>query len=174
MFGFVMANIKELSKAQQDRYLSVYCGICREIRERSSQMARFGLSYDMAFLSLLLMSLYEPEEQHGQRACHLHPIHPRAWVDNEFIQYGADMNVALSYYKCLDDYQDDHKRSAQLMGRVFGREMERIQAACPRQCEAIAHCIQTLQKLESAGCPNPDQPAGCFGELMADSSSWSF
>ena len=32
MFGFVMANVRELPKALQDRYSSVYCGICRRIR----------------------------------------------------------------------------------------------------------------------------------------------
>ena len=168
MFGFVMANVKELEKERQDRYLAVYCGICREIRERSSQMARFGLSYDMAFLSLLLMSLYEPEEQSGTRACHLHPIKPRTWVDNKFIQYGADMNVALSYYKALDDYQDDGKRSAKRMAKVFGREMDRIRKSFPRQCKAIADCIDELAELESSRCPNPDKPAGCFGKLMAE------
>ena len=61
MFGFVTANLKELSKEQRQRYLAVYCGICRGIRQNASQTARLGLSYDMAFLALLLMSLYEPE-----------------------------------------------------------------------------------------------------------------
>ena len=67
LFGYVVGNWKELSEEQQQRYKSVYCGICREIRERSSQLARLGLSYDMAFLALLLMSLYEPREETGKR-----------------------------------------------------------------------------------------------------------
>jgi hypothetical protein len=62
MFGYVTANIKELTKQQQTRYNAVYCGICRQIREQSGQMSRLALSFDMAFLALLLMSLYEPEE----------------------------------------------------------------------------------------------------------------
>ena len=71
MFGYVNANWKELDDAQKDRYQSVYCGICRRIREQSGQIARLGLSYDMAFLALLLMSLYEPEETSGPNACML-------------------------------------------------------------------------------------------------------
>ena len=116
MFGFVTANYKELTAQQQDRYGAVYCGICRQIRERSSQGCRLCLRYDMAFLSLLLMSLYEPEEESGPNACWLHPIKKRPWVDNTFIRYGADMNVALAWYKCLDDWQDDKKVSAKVMG----------------------------------------------------------
>ena len=65
MFGFVTANMKELNRQQQDRYGAVYCGICRGIRARGGQLARLGLSFDMAFLALLLMSLYEPEETSG-------------------------------------------------------------------------------------------------------------
>ena len=104
MFGFVTVSHKELSAEQKTRYGAVYCGICRKIRERGSNLARLGLSYDMAFLALLLMSLYEPEETCGDRACMLHPIKPKPWIDNEYIQYAADMNVALAYYKALDDY----------------------------------------------------------------------
>ena len=56
MFGYVTANMKELTKDQLLRYNAVYCGICRRIRENTSQTARLGLSYDMAFLALLLLT----------------------------------------------------------------------------------------------------------------------
>jgi len=103
LFGYVMADTGELTPEQKVRYLCVYCGICRRIRLNTSQTARLSLSYDLAFLSLLLMSLYEPEEITGRPACHLHPIKPRQYVDNPYIRYGADMNVALAYYKAMDD-----------------------------------------------------------------------
>ena len=56
-FGYVTASLGELSKDQRERYGGVYCGICRCIRSQASQTARLGLSYDMAFLAMLLMSL---------------------------------------------------------------------------------------------------------------------
>ena len=84
MFGYVMANLPELNKEQRNRYEAVYCGICRNIRDCAGNTARLGLSYDMAFLALLLTSLYEPEECGGNCACKLHPLKPRPWVDNEF------------------------------------------------------------------------------------------
>ena len=74
MFGYVTASLRELTKEQQKRYGAVYCGICRRIREQSGQLARLGLSYDMAFLALLLMSLYEPEETGDKNPCLLHPL----------------------------------------------------------------------------------------------------
>ena len=166
MFGFVTANMQELTTEQKSRYNAVYCGICRQIRQRSSQLSRLALSYDVAFLALLLMSLYEPEEEGGDRACGLHPVKPRPWVDNEYIRYAADMNVALAYYNALDDWQDDKTLSAAATGHVLGCQMERICQRWPRQCQAIADCIAELSCLEKENCSNPDLPAGCFGKLM--------
>ena len=168
VFGFVTANLKELNKQQQDRYGGVYCGICLRIREQSSQTARLGLSYDMAFLALLLMSLYEPEETSGPVRCGLHPFRKRDWFDNEYIRYAADMNVALAYYNFLDDWNDDRKRSAKLMASAFGKTLPEIEKKYPRQCKAIADCIRELSRLEKENCPNPDEPAHQFGLLLGE------
>ena len=168
MFGYVTANFAELTKEQKQRYNAIYCGICRRIRVQSGQLSRLGLSYDMAFLAGLLMSLYEPEEEMGNRACALHPVKPRAWVDNPYVGYAADMNVALSYYNCLDDWQDDGKYSAKMMAEVFSKHLPEIEARYPRQCQAIKTCISRLSELERQNCANPDEPAACFGELMGE------
>ena len=168
MFGFITASYKELNKDQQTRYNAVYCGICRQIRIRTFQTARLALSYDMAFLAMLLMSLYEPEETAGHRACSLHPVHPKPWVDNEYIQYAADMNVALAYYKAMDDWQDDQSLSAKIKAGMFGKNYEEIAARYPRQCKAITDSIARINALEKENCPNPDLPAGAFGELMGE------
>jgi len=168
MFGYVNANWKELEKSRQTRYGAVYCGICRQLRERASQASRLCLRYDMAFLSLLLMSLYEPEEVSGPNACILHPVKKRPWVDNEYIQYGADMNLALAYYKCLDDWQDDHKRTARALAGHLAGFMPELESRYPRQCGAIRDCIRELTRLEGENCPNPDTVANCFGRLMGE------
>ena len=168
MFGYVSANYKELTKEQQERYGTVYCGICRRIRAQSGNVARLGLSYDMAFLALLLMSLYEPEEWGGRNACIPHPLKRRLWIDNQYIRYAADMNVALAYYNCLDDWLDDGKRAAKVMAEAIGKHLPDIEERYPRQCEAIQDCIERLSQLEKANCANPDEPAGVFGELMAE------
>ena len=168
MFGFVIASLEELSEEQKNRYQSVYCGICRAIRDADGQLCRLGLSYDMVFLALLLMSLYEPDEENGRGRCIAHPGKRRPWTDNEYIRYAARMNVALAAYKARDDWQDDGKYSAKLLATIFGRHEAEIAAAYPRQCAAIESCIRRLSALEKAQCPNPDEPAGCFGELMAE------
>ena len=168
MFGYVTANWKELTQEQQSRYGGVYCGVCRRIREQASQTARVGLSYDMAFLALLLMSLYEPEETSGPLRCALHPLRRRDWFDNEYIRYAADMNVALAYYNFLDDWKDDRKVAAKIMAGAFGKTLPEIENRYPRQCGAISQGIRELSDLEKANCPNPDQPAHVFGKLLGE------
>ena len=168
MFGYVTANMQELTKEQEKRYSSVYCGICRQIKQQSSSLSRLGLSYDMAFLALLLMSLYEPEETSGSPACGLHPLKPRPWIDNQYIRYAADMNVALAYYNAADDWDDDKTHSAKVQMGIFGKNYDAIAQRYTRQCEAISHCIAELRRLENANCDNPDEPAGVFGQLMGE------
>ena len=168
MFGYVTANTKELTKDQRQRYNAIYCGICRRIRANASQAARLGLSFDMAFLALLLMSLYEPEETSGDRACAIHPLQKRAWVDNEYVSYAADMNVALAYFKANDDIADDGKLSAKLLSGIFGKNLPPIREKYPRQCDAMERCIRELTALERENCGNPDLPACCFGQLMGE------
>ena len=172
MFGLVTSNHSELSEEQRLRYAGIYCGICRQIHRRHDNISRLTLSYDMAFLALLHMSLYEPEEASGKRACWLHPIKPRPWLDNEAVRYAADMNVALAYYKCLDDWNDDRSRNAKFMARHLRRPMKRLTKQYPRQCQAMERCIAQLSALERENCQNPDEPANQFGALMAELLVW--
>lgn len=168
MFGFVTASLEELSEQQKERYQALYCGICRSIRDHSGQLSRMALSYDMVFLALLLASLYEPREQSGQDRCVAHPLKQRTWVDSEAVRYAARMNVALACYNARDDWEDEHKLGAKLLADHLGRDLDGIRAEYPRQCEAIGKCITRLSQLEKERCPNPDEPASCFGELMAE------
>ena len=168
MFGYVNASLKELTPEENQRYNAVYCGLCRSIRNAAGQIARLGLSYDMTFLALLLMSLYEPEETSGPNACMLHPIQKRPWVGCSVTGYCADMNVALAYYNCLDDWQDDHALHAKALAQHLYPAVAQIQTRWPRQCQAIATCIQELSRMEQAQSANPDEPANCFGRLMAE------
>lgn len=167
MFGYITPSDRELSSDQKHRYQSIYCGICRSMGERFPQIARLGLQYDCAFLAMLLMSLYEPEESAKEGRCLPHPVKKRTYVDNEFIRYAADMNVALMCYKALDDWNDDKKLTGKAAYGVLRPCLPDIRERWPEQCAAIESSLQKLSLLEKENCPNPDLPAGVFGELMA-------
>lgn len=168
LFGFVTANWKELTAQQRQRYGQVYCGICRQIHRQASPAARLALSYDMAFLALLHMSLYEPQEQSGSARCMIHPLHPRPWTGNPCVEYAADMNIALAYYNALDDVEDEGKPAARLMANVLRPCLDPIRQRWPRQCDAMERSLASLSEMERRKEPNPDLPASCFGQLMAE------
>ena len=81
MFGYVMINPDTLTDAERRRFREVYCGVCASLRERGGRRGQITLSYDAAFLALVLNALYEPEEQKGSTLCATHPtrsISPKA------------------------------------------------------------------------------------------------
>ena len=170
MFGYVLANVPELTKEEKRRYSSVYCGVCRHIRKRSCQPARLGLSYDMAFLALLLMSLYEPEETTRDHACALHPLRRRTECD--CIGYAADMNVLLLYHKCMDDVRDEGKLLARQLARHLEPALPGLEKQYPRQYGAVEACLKELSRLEAENCREPDAPAACFGQLLGELLVW--
>lgn len=166
MFGFVTANFDELTPEQKARYSAVYCGICRQIHLRASNLSRLVLSYDTAFLALLLMSLYEPEETPGQENCISHPFKKHGFTENEFIDYAADMNVALAYHQCRDDWNDDKNLPKAAMAKLLRPHYEEIRARSPRQCKAMEACMAQLADMERRKEQNADLCASCFGSLM--------
>ena len=78
------------------------------------------------------------------------------------------MNVALSYYNALDDWQDDKNPAAKLLAEALRNHLPGIEQRYPRQCAAIERCIGKLSVLEKENCSNPDEPAACFGQLMGE------
>ena len=168
MFGYLVANTELLDEEQQRRYKACYCGLCRSLKERHGQLSRMTLNFDMTFLVLLLGSLYEPEEQREKEKCIAHPVEARPWWRTEFTDYAADMNVALAYLKCMDDWEDDSNPIALAQAGVLKSAYQKISARYPRQCEAMDLFIRDLRQLEKAGDESPDRAADCFAMLMGE------
>lgn len=168
MFGYVIANSESLSDENKARYKSVYCGLCRALKERHGQFGRLTLNYDMSFLILVLNSLYEPEMSKGEERCVVHPCHEHCFVSNEITDYAADMNVALAYLNQLDNWHDDRNILSLLFASILRKKYFAVKTRYPRQCEAMERCIRGLSELEKSGEQNPDAGAKLFGELMGE------
>ena len=87
MFGYLVAASELLEEEQQQRYKECYCGLCRSLDRCFGSAARLTLNYDLTFLVLLLSSLYEPEEEHGESVCPRHPAKRQQWMTNEISDY---------------------------------------------------------------------------------------
>lgn len=165
MFGYVIANDNDLTTEDRARYRAVYCGLCDALSRRGPA-ARLALSYDMAFIVLLLDSLYEPEHRDVCARCVMHPIKPCERCESEFTDYSADMNIALAYHKCLDDWRDDRNPFRLAEAKLIRKEYDSVRVRRAPQCAAIEESMNALRALEEADA-GPDEAADCFGGLMA-------
>ena len=168
MFGYVMVDHKTLTKDENKRYHELYCGLCKRLGEMHDSMGRITLSYDMTFLSTLISSLYRETETAGIQKCPARPFRSHTYSYSLATDYAADLSVVLAYYKCLDDWNDDHSIVAHTKSKALQNKADLATSRWPRQCTAIANGIAALSAMERSNEMNPDLPANCFGTIMGE------
>ncbi|MDO4502571.1 MAG: DUF5685 family protein [Coriobacteriia bacterium] len=168
MFGFINTNVDALSPEEEARYKEAYCGLCHALGSRTGQHTRMALSHDLTFLALLHMSLYDPEETKHQTACVMHPLTKRTWTQNEYLDYAADMTVALAYFKLLDNWSDDHSHPSRLAALTLKKRWLEISDRWPRQAQAIEAGMAAISQIEQDDHGNPDAAANAFGLIMGE------
>lgn len=168
MFGFVTAQLKLLTEQQAARYRECYCGLCHSLKELHGELSRFTLTYDMTFLILLLSSLYEPDEKASEAKCAPHPFKAQKFWQNEISGYAADMNVALAYLNCIDNWKDDWSIASLSEAKLMENSYNEICEKYPRQCKAMKDSIEKLSNLEKNWTNDADAASKTFGSLMAE------
>ena len=168
MFGYLEADRSLLMPEEELRYRAAYCGLCRSLRSRYGQLAGVTLNYDLCFLILLLQSLYESSEKSGKDTCIVHPRTEREWWNCIYTDYAADMNLALSYLKLCDDWEDDGSIPALLASRRLQAYYNKLQITYPRQCRTMEQSLNLLCCLERERTEDADAAAEAFAPLMAE------
>ena len=138
MFGYVTLYRKGLADAEMDRYQAYYCGLCRTLGRRYGRTGQLALSYDMAFVAILLTALYDTPTAFSEGRCVPHPLKKRPRADNELLDYAADMTAALAYYNFLDDWQDDHRRASLTQAQKLEPSLPALRERWPRQLQTNA------------------------------------
>ena len=172
MFGYVVMNKPEIRFKDFDLYRSFYCGLCRELREKYGISGQITLTYDMTFVVVLLSALYEPLTQKGTTRCVIHPVCKQPVRKNAATEYGADMNVLLTYYKCMDDWEDEKKFAALGYGKILQRKNNRLSYRYPEKAEKIRKLLEELSQMEKAGETDIDKMSGCSGRIMEEIFAW--
>jgi len=166
LFGYVTIAGSVLPPERQARYRAHYCGLCQALGKRHGPVGQMTLSYDVTFLYLLLSSLYEPEETTGTARCVPHPFKPHAYVHNELADYCCDMNIALAYHKCRDDWQDDHSPVGRAEAALLQKSYDRVQQLYPEKCHVIEQCLADLAKLEKEQPEALDEAANLSARML--------
>jgi len=167
MFGYVIVNKAEMKFKEFDIYHSYYCGLCHALKERYGAVGQLTLSYDMTFLLMLLTSLYEPVESYSKGKCIAHPFEEHETRKNLFSDYIADMNVILSYYKCMDDWEDERKVHKLLFGKLLEGKTSEFQEVYRDKVHDIHMLMHEIREKEKQDCQDIDTMAGIFGKIMA-------
>lgn len=166
MFGYVSPVLSVLTEEQKNRYHEIYCGVCHALRVRHGQTGRVSLSNDMTFLAMLLSSLYEPENSHSVSRCAIHPLKKHDYLSSPMIDYAADMNALLFYYKCVDQRMDDRSLAAKAAEKVFRKKTEALRTIRPVQVSAVENALNKLWDEEKKAEPNPDLLCNLSGAML--------
>lgn len=172
MFGYIVTDLNALEADRQKRFRALYCGLCRTLRKRYGIAGSATLSYDLTFLALLLNALYEPGETSGRERCAAHPAKNHDYVVSPVMEYVSDMNVALAYHKCRDNWIDDRNLMSAGEGALLRRAYRRVERDRPEQCAAIEAWLREIRKLEEGNVLKIDLPVNATGRLLGELFIW--
>ena len=175
MFGYVKPVVSEMLVKEHEFYKATYCGICRSMKKHTGFLSTATITYDSVFLALIRMA-YIPDEELSTRKgrCIAHPIKSRPMLnDNSALEYTARAFAVLTYYKLLDDLEDENlgRRMAVGMARpvISGAKKK---AKEPELEDIAKEKLGAISALERDRCASVDRPAELFGELLGEIFSY--
>ena len=172
MFGYINADLRQLSAEDKEIYQRFYCGLCRQLGKTASVKGQMLLNYDLCFLSILLQSLYEPEIDSDTFRCVIHPVKSKHGFTSKAIEYAADMDIILSYHSLMDNYKDDNSKLSGLAANLLKKDYDRIKVNYPRQTAAVENYIQKLSLAEANKETNIDVVSSYTGEMLGELFNW--
>ena len=176
MFGYIRTDTPQLRVRENEYYRAVYCGLCRAQGKCTGQCSRMTLSYDIAFLALLRLSISgeKPEIKRGR--CIAHPFTKRAYLSRcQSLDYCAYAAAILTHGKIVDDLSDERggKRfKAKLLSPIAKNMRKKALKDFRELDEKVAQGLKELSEIESEKLQSVDIPADKFGDILADILSY--
>ena len=169
MFGYVTPYKMELKIKDYEMFKAYYCGLCISIKNNFSNLCRMTLNYDMTFLGILLDSLEYSKHKYVVTRCMAHPMKKKPKViDNKALDYAAFCNVALVYYKLLDDYNDDNSLNKKFISMYIKKFINKSKDDLSPILVNIEENIKKLSSLEkSQDVISIDELSDPFASLTA-------
>ncbi|MDO5517499.1 MAG: DUF5685 family protein, partial [Clostridium sp.] len=133
------------------RFKCYYCGLCCQIKKQFGNIPRMSLNYDMTFLGLLLDGLNPEEVKADSHICFLHPTEKKTIIiDNKPLSYAAAINIALFYYKLVDDINDDKTLKSRISAAVLSPYRKKFSKSILETNEKIKETLRELDDLETS------------------------
>ena len=168
MFGYIRPLECELKVREQAEYRGIYCGLCKSIGRRYGQLERLTLSYDCAFLALTLMAINgDAKFTRGNCGPRIYRGKRPIADASPTLDYAADVNVLLAWYKAADDAVDEKSTKAATARVALRRAYSKAARANPELDRQIGESMKRLHELEHEGCREVDEPSNAFGKLLS-------
>lgn len=100
--------------------------------------------------------------------CPLHPKKGAPVCINMYTEYAADMTILLSYYKCMDDWKDEHKTTRLAYAKVISKGYRTVLEKYPEKCEKVKILFEKMADCEQQKEESLDKVSGLFGEVLAE------
>ena len=168
MFGYVRVNQPELKIKDFEKYHSYYCGLCRKLNEYFGLFGRVTLNYDMVFLIMLLSDMYDEDEIVVKRRCIVHPFFKHEERLCKATKYASNMCVLLTYYKLLDDFNDERTIKSKLGLISLKSKIKRIEKDYSNKATFVKDKLFELNELEKMNSTDIDLVSKLFGEIMGE------
>jgi hypothetical protein len=166
MLGYVTIEKQELKMREYEIYRGYYCGVCKSIGRRYGQIPRMALSYDAAFLAMVLASLSNEPDLISKEHCIIHPIKKNTAIRNDAIDYAADVMLILTWYKLQDDARDDKKASAKAALVLMKPLYKKLRKERGALCDEIGANLLEMSSLEKVKSNNLDQVSDHFAKIL--------
>jgi len=168
VFGYITINKMELKFKEYYSYKGYYCGLCKCLKSKYSNKSRLTLNYDMTFLILLLSSLYEMKNTIYNERCIVHPSKKQLIIQNDITEYAASINIMLSYYNMLDNWQDEKDYKSLAAAKMLQGEFNKSSSNFSEKSKIIKERLDNISLLEKGNTQDIDAVSNEFGHLMEE------
>ena len=154
MFGAVKPCKPELKVAEYESYRAVYCTLCKRLGRQYGLLMRATLSYDLAFLALLGLSLQDQPCSCKKSHCVYNPFKSCSYLEREeaLMDRVAAMSALMLYYKAEDNVRDERgvrRFLYRLLRFALRRRARRAAKAEPEAAQILAELDRRQQEAEA-------------------------
>lgn len=167
MFGYITPDKQELKIWEFEVFRGYYCGVCKALAKQAGHAGRLCLSYDTAFLAVLLDSLKADAIRGKRKRCLVHPVNKRFMVEiSPAVEFASDINILLAYYNLKDKWRDEKKIYGLIAPAIFKKGFRRVKRKYPVLVSEVEKELSSLQKLEQKNTGYMDEASEPFARLM--------
>ena len=174
MFGYIRPMQGELRVRELERFKACYCGLCHALGRKYGFFARFILSYELVFLSMLLADENETLVIKRKRCIASPFVKRRYCTASKSLDECAGYSVILTWWKLRDTLSDEsflrsipHRFTAILLFRSYKKAKKDF----PEFDDIVKTQLYKLADYESDGKQSLDEAADKFADILKSVSN---